>query len=96
MLEQLCQKDTPTQGFSCEYSELNHSSFFIEHLRWLLLNIYIGPLTLFSNFALFKGNAQYDQNTTFGLSEKMIAQLRKMLCKIPMNTRATISVMLLC
>ena len=32
------------------------------------------------------------ENTTF---KKMIAQLRKMLCKIPMNTRATISVMLL-
>ena len=28
--------------------------------------------------------------------KKMIAQLRKMFCKIPMNTRATISAMLLC
>ena len=26
----------------------------------------------------------------------MIAQLRKMFCKIPVNTRATISIMLLC
>ena len=28
--------------------------------------------------------------------KKMIAQLRKMFSKIPVNTRATISVMLLC
>ena len=28
--------------------------------------------------------------------KKVIAQLRKMFCEIPMNTRATISVMLLC
>ena len=44
---------------------------------------------------LFKGNAQFVQNMTFGLWEKMIAQVRKMFFKTPMNTRATISVMLL-
>ena len=38
---------------------------------------------------LFKGNAQFVQNMTFGLWEKM------MFFKTPMNTRATISVMLL-
>ena len=44
----------------------------------------------------FKGNAQFVKNTIFGLREKMIAQLRKNFGKIPMNARATISVMLLC
>ena len=44
---------------------------------------------------LFKSNAQFVQNMTFGLWEKMIAQVRKMFFKIPMNTRATISVMLI-
>ena len=43
-----------------------------------------------------KGNAQFVQNTTLGLLEKMVAQYRKRFCKIPRNTRATISVMLLC
>ena len=42
----------------------------------------------------FKGNAQFVKNTTFGLwGKKMIAQPQKMFCKIPMNARATISVM---
>ena len=47
-------------------------------------------------FTKFKGNAQFVQNTTFGLWEKTIAQFRKMFRKIPMNTHATISVMLVC
>ena len=45
---------------------------------------------------LLKGNVQFVQNTTFGLWEKTIAQLRKMFRKIPMNTYAIISVMLVC
>ena len=43
-----------------------------------------------------KVKAQFVQNTTFGLWEKTIAQLRKMFRKVPMNTHATISCMLLC
>ena len=56
------------------------------------------PVTLSSNkrTRYLKGNAQFVQNTTFGLYEKMIAQRRKMFCEIRINTRATISVMLLC
>ena len=45
---------------------------------------------------IIKGNAQLAKNTTFKLWEKMMAQLRKMFCKIPMNACAAISVMLLC
>ena len=30
-------KKTPTQVFSCDYCEIFKSTFFIEHLRWLLL-----------------------------------------------------------
>ena len=44
---------------------------------------------------LFSVRWQIFQNTTFGLLEKMMAQPQKMSCKIPMNTRATIFVMLL-
>ena len=36
-----------------------------------------------------KGNVQFVKNTTFGVWEKMIAQLWKMFCKKPMNTHAT-------
>ena len=39
---------------------------------------------------------QFIQNTTFGLWEKTIAQLREMFQKIPMNTHVTISIMLVC
>ena len=42
-----------------------------------------------------KGNAQCVNNTTFGLWEKMIVQLRRLYCRIPVNAHATISVMLL-
>ena len=42
-----------------------------------------------------KGNTQFIKNTTFRLSEKMIAQPWKMFCKILMNTPATISIILL-
>ena len=31
------QKENPTQVLSCEYCEFYENSFFIEHLRWLLL-----------------------------------------------------------
>ena len=48
------------------------------------------------NYWAIKGNLQFVQNATFGLWEEMIAQLQKMFCKTPMNTRATISVILLC
>ena len=34
--QQLYQKRTPTQVFSCEYSERFMDGFFIEQLRWLL------------------------------------------------------------
>ena len=44
---------------------------------------------------LFRVRRQIFQNITFGLLEKMMAQPQKMFCKIPMNTRATIFVMLL-
>ena len=47
-------------------------------------------------FFLIKENAKFVQNKTFGLWEKTIAQLWNIFCKMPMNTRATISVMLLC
>ena len=43
-----------------------------------------------------KRNAQFIQNSTFGLWQKTIAQLRKMFLKIPMNTHATISATLVC
>ena len=38
----LCQrlffrKETAAQVFSCEFSEIFKNTFFIEHLRWLLL-----------------------------------------------------------
>ena len=35
---QLYYEETPTQVFSCKYSEILHSSFYIKHLRWLLLH----------------------------------------------------------
>ena len=34
--QQLYQKRTPTQVFSCEYSELFMEGLFIEQLQWLL------------------------------------------------------------
>ena len=34
------KKDTPTQVFSCEYHKIFKNSFFMEHLQWLLLNIF--------------------------------------------------------
>ena len=33
------KKTTPTQVFSCEYCEVFKNSFFIEHLRWLVLQV---------------------------------------------------------
>ena len=33
------KKETPTQMFSCEFCEIFKNTFFIEHLRWLLLYI---------------------------------------------------------
>ena len=45
-------------------------------------------------FEHIKGNAQFVQNTTFGIREKTIAQFRKMFRKIPINAHASISVML--
>ena len=42
---------------------------------------------------LFKGNAQFVQNTA--LEKKMITQLPKMFWKIPLNVSAAISVMLI-
>ena len=31
-------KETPTQMFSCEISQIFKNTFFTEHLRWLLLD----------------------------------------------------------
>ena len=36
--QQIYQKETPAQVFSCEYSKCFMDSFFIEQLWWLLLN----------------------------------------------------------
>ena len=36
--QQLYQKRTATQVLSCEYSKCFMDGFFIEQLRWLLLN----------------------------------------------------------
>ena len=36
--QQLYQKRTPRQVFSCEYSELFMDGLFIEQLQWLLLD----------------------------------------------------------
>ena len=33
------KKETPTQVFSCEFSEMFKKTFFTEYLRWLLLLI---------------------------------------------------------
>ena len=49
--------------------------------------------TLIGSFE-FKGNAQFVKDTTFGLWEKMIAQTRRMFCKIPMNALVIVSVIL--
>ena len=66
--------------------------------KWIFLAIIMIELIHQRNtraiFEILEGNAQFVQNMTFGLCEKMIAQLRKIFCKIQMNTRATISVML--
>ena len=34
------KKATLAQGVSCEFCKISKDTFFIEHLRWLLLNIY--------------------------------------------------------
>ena len=43
MLEPLfnkhCHKEIPTQMFSCKYCKIFKYSFFIQHLRWLLLQV---------------------------------------------------------
>ena len=31
------KKETPSQVLSCEYHKMFENSFFMEHLRWLLL-----------------------------------------------------------
>ena len=45
MLESLFNKAEGLQVFSCEYFKIAKSSFFIEHLRWLLLEMF--RLTLY-------------------------------------------------
>ena len=35
---QRIKKETPTEVFSCEFSEIFKSTFFVENLRWLLLS----------------------------------------------------------
>ena len=40
MLESLFNKVEGLQVFSCEYCKIAKSSFFIEHLRWLLLRMF--------------------------------------------------------
>ena len=34
-------EETSVQIFFCEFSEIFNNSFFIEHVRWLLLNKFI-------------------------------------------------------
>ena len=41
------RKETPTQVFSCEFCEIFRNIFFLEHLRWLLLNLRILNFRLF-------------------------------------------------
>ena len=41
------RKETPTQVFSCEFCEIFRNIFFMEHLRWLLLNLRILNFRLF-------------------------------------------------
>ena len=41
------RKETPTQVFSCEFCEIFKNIFFMEHLRWLLLNLRILNFRLF-------------------------------------------------
>ena len=36
----LIKKETLAQFFSCEFCEIFKSTFFIEHLRWLLCNLF--------------------------------------------------------
>ena len=43
---QLYYKEIPTQVFSCEYCEIFKNTSFIEHLRWLLLELLFRELTL--------------------------------------------------
>ena len=45
VLESLFNKVAGLQVFSCEYCKIAKSSFFIEHLRWLLLQMFC--LTLY-------------------------------------------------
>ena len=35
------KKETLAQVFSCEFCVISNNTFFIEHLRWLLLKFYI-------------------------------------------------------
>ena len=37
---QLYEKAALAQMFSCEFCKISKDTFFVEHLRWLLLNIY--------------------------------------------------------
>ena len=43
---QFYQKETPTQVFSCKYCKIFKNSFFVEHLRWLLLDTPHLPIPL--------------------------------------------------
>ena len=44
-------KKTPTRVFSCEFCAIFKNTFFIEHLRWLLLDIQGDPFSsLFKSF----------------------------------------------
>ena len=33
------KKETLAQAFSCEFCKISKNTFFIEHLRWLLLKV---------------------------------------------------------
>ena len=65
-----------------------HVNIFDHCLYWNIFSTSI--------YRKFKGNAQFVKNMTFGLWGKTIAQFRKIFHKIPMNTHATISIMLVC
>ena len=47
---QLYSKETPTQMFFCEYSEIFKNSFFIEHLQLLFCSLKVFYPTLVVSF----------------------------------------------
>ena len=71
----------------CQVNILNRTDRTLVMTSWFINNL----KDLRFEHKAFKGNVKFVQNTSLGLWEKMIAQLQKTFCKIPMNTRANIS-----